>query len=192
MGTFRARHSLCHPRHSFTPKGYYQKGGSFLLTRYATCLPAYLGEPDRVPNNCWDGNEQSAEVVSEPWSFFATGHTDHPLFANLVTDGTDPTRIYTCDAGYGITNSTAQWHIGTDWGGYADYDAWRAATGAADIAYGGDKAIVAWEFTATDDHGAIICIGSGCYDWYSTSTTAEHYHQNVARMTQNAFDYLTK
>ncbi|MBQ7531851.1 MAG: DUF4960 domain-containing protein [Paludibacteraceae bacterium] len=192
VGTFRARHSLCHPRHSFTPKGYYQKGGSFLLTRYATCLPAYLGEPDRVPNNCWDGNEQSAEVVSEPWSFFATGHTDHPLFANLVTDGTDPTRIYTCDAGYGITNSTAQWHIGTDWGGYADYDAWRAATGAADIAYGGDKAIVAWEFTATDDHGAIICIGSGCYDWYSTSTTAEHYHQNVARMTQNAFDYLTK
>jgi len=171
-------------------KGYYQKGGSFFLTRYATYLPYYLGEAERFPNNCWGGNEQNPEVISEPWSFFATDHTNHPLFANLVKDDAEPERIYTCDAGYGITNSTAQWHIGTDWGGYADYDVWRTATGAKDLAYGGDKAIVAWEYEATSEHGAILCIGSGCYDWYSTTSSSEYYHKNVAKMTQNAFNYL--
>lgn len=171
-------------------KGYYQMGGNFFLTRYATYLPFYLGEAERFPNNCWGGNEYSAEVISEPWSFFATGHTDHPLFADLIKDGSDSTRIYTCDAGYSMTNSTAQWHIGTDWGGYADYDTWRAATGAKDLAYGGDKAIVAWEFEATPEHGTILCIGSGCYDWYSVSASAENYHRNVTIMTQNVFNYL--
>ncbi|MBQ1696148.1 MAG: DUF4960 domain-containing protein, partial [Bacteroidales bacterium] len=33
-------------------------------------------------------------------------------------------------------------------------------TGAYDIA-GGNDAVVAWEFRRTDEHGAIICIGSG-------------------------------
>lgn len=171
-------------------KGYYQKGGAFFLTRYATYLPYYLGEAERFPNNCWGGNEQTPEIISTPWSFFATGHTDHALFQQLVMDATEPTRIYTCDAGYGITNSTAQYHIGTDWGGYADYDAWRTATGAIDLAYGGDGAVVAWEYEKTAEHGAILCIGSGCYDWYSTVSAAENYHQNVATMTQNAFNYL--
>lgn len=173
-------------------KGYYQKGGSFLLTRYATYLPFYLGEAERFPNNCWGGDEQGAEIVNDPWSFFATGHTDHPLFGGLVMDGENPARIYTCDAGYSITNSTAQWHIGTDWGGYADYDTWRTATGATDIAYGSDGAIVAWEYPATTEHGTILCVGSGCYDWYSKTASSEHYHQNVATMTLNAFNYLMK
>ena len=107
-----------------------------------------------------------------------------------MKDG-DANAVYTCDAGYRITNSTAQWHIGSDWGGYADYATWRSKTGATDLAYGGDGAIVAWEFPAANGHGGILCIGSGCYDWYSVAPLSEEgYHANVARMAKNAFNYL--
>ena len=167
-------------------RDYYNNGGSFLFTRYATNMPAEIGAVtnDACPNNCWGQNEG-------PWSFSILGHTNHPLFQNLVMKDGDANAVYTCDAGYRITNSTAQWHIGSDWGGYPDYAAWRSKTGATDLAYGGDGAIVAWEFPAANGHGDILCIGSGCYDWYSVATVPnEVYHANVARMTKNAFNYL--
>ena len=104
--------------------------------------------------------------------------------------GDEPNVIYTCDTGYRITNSTAQWHIGSDWGGYADYGVWRAETGGNDLGYGGDGAIVVWEFPANGSRGGILCIGSGCYDWYSVDEVEETYHVNIARMTKNAFNYL--
>lgn len=172
-------------------KAYYQAGGSFFLTRYATYLPAYIGEADCVPNNCWGQNEQEAETVSGPWDFSIAGHTDHALWQNLLMNAEAPDHVYTCDAGYRITNSTAQYHIGADWGGYDNRDMFRAKTGAVDIA-GGDDAVVAWEYPRTADHGAIVCIGSGCYDWYSVAGEAgtEYYHSNIAKITENAINYL--
>lgn len=173
-------------------RNYYNNGGSFLFTRYATNMPAEIGavSNDAAPNNCWGQNENDAETVGSPWSFGIQGHTDHPLFQNLVMKNGEPNNVYTCDAGYRITNSTAQWHIGTDWGGYADYNAWRTQTGGKDLAYGGDGAIVAWEFPASGSKGKILCIGSGCYDWYSIDDVPSTYHDNVAKMTINAFNYL--
>lgn len=170
---------------------YYNNGGSFLFTRYATYMPAEIGAVanDGCPNNCWGQNETSAETVSSPWSFSMAGHTNHPLYNNIIL-GTDKNQVYTCEAGYQITNSTAQWHIGSDWGGYADYNAWRDKTGGKDIGYGGDGAIVAWEFPSNGTRGGILCIGSGCYDWYTTGTITGNYHNNVATMTLNAFNYL--
>lgn len=175
-------------------KDYYNNGGAFLFTRYATNMPAFVGAVANgaCPNNCWGQNESEAETVSSPWSFFITGHTGHALFQNLVMNSSEPTAVYTCDAGYRITNSTAQWHIGSDWGGYATTEVWRNLTGGTDLAYGGDGAVVAWEFPANGTRGGIVCIGSGCYDWYSVDDVAEHYHANVARITQNAFNYLMK
>ncbi len=171
-------------------KAYYQAGGNLLLTRYATYLPAYIGEADCVPNNCWGQNEADAETVSNPWSFNIAGKTDHALWQNLVMKPDELESVFTCDAGYRITNSTAQYHIGTDWGGYDDNETWRQKTGAVDIAYG-DKAIVAWEYLPTNEHGAIVCIGSGCYDWYTVATdVASYYHDNVAKITENAINYL--
>lgn len=172
-------------------KDYYNNGGAFLFTRYATNMPAELGAVanDACPNNCWGQVETEAETVSSPWSFYITGHTDHVLFQDLVA-GDDPSQVYTCDSGYRITNSTAQWHIGSDWGGYATTADWRSETGGVDLAYGGDGAIVAWEFPASGSKGGIVCIGSGCYDWYSVDIVEEHYHQNIALMTMNAFNYL--
>ena len=173
-------------------KAYYNNGGSFLLTRYATYLPAYLGHADCVPNNCWGQNEDNAETINEPWSFGIEGKTGHALWQNLVMKSDAPERVFTCDKGYRITNSTAQYHIGTDWGGYSDNADWRTKTGAVDIAYG-DKAIVAWEYPASATQGAIICIGSGCYDWYTIAEgVSEYYHANVAKMTENAINYLSK
>lgn len=100
---------------------------------------------------------------------------------------------YTCDAGYRITNSTAQWHIGSDWGGYPDTATWRELHGGIDLGYGGDGAIVAWEYPTADGKGGIVCIGSGCYDWYAfgVDASADKYHGNVATMTENAINYLT-
>lgn len=172
---------------------YYHAGGNLLLTRFATYLPAYIGEADCVPNNCWGQNEENAETVSGPWEFSIAGHTGHPLWQNLLMNAERPENVFTCDAGYRITNSTAQYHIGTDWGGYDNREMFRKKTGAVDIA-GGADAVVAWEYLRTAEHGAIICIGSGCYDWYSVAGDAgtEYYHANIAKITENAINYLIK
>ena len=173
-------------------KDFYKNGGSFLFTRYATNMPGELGiaKNGGVPNNCWGQVEADAETCGGPWDFKMTGHTDHALYQNLVK-GDDGNSVYTTDTDYRITNSTAQWHIGSDWGGYADYAAWREATGGIDLGYGGDGAIVVWEFPAEGTSGKTLCIGSGCYDWYSVNENyTEKFHQNIAIMTQNAFNYL--
>ena len=173
-------------------KDFYKEGGSFLFTRYATNMPGELGiaKNGGVPNNCWGQNEAEAETCGGPWDFKMTGHTDHALYQNLVK-GDDANSVYTTDADYRITNSTAQWHIGTDWGGYADYATWRNETGGIDLGYGGDGAIVVWEFPANGTSGKTLCIGSGCYDWYSVNENyTEKYHANIAIMTKNAFNYL--
>ena len=174
-------------------KDFYKNGGSFLFTRYATNMPGELGiaKNGGVPNNCWGQVEADAETCDGPWDFKMKGHTDHALYQNLVK-GDDANCVYTTDTGYRITNSTAQWHIGSDWGGYADYAAWREATGGIDLGYGGDGAIVVWEFPAEGTSGKTLCIGSGCYDWYSVNENyAEKFHKNIAIMTANAFKYLT-
>ena len=171
---------------------YYNNGGNFLLTRYATYLPAYIGEADCVPNNCWGQAEDNAETISGPWEFSIAGHNDHALWQNLLMNPENLNSVYTCDAGYRITNSTAQYHIGADWGGYATKAEFCAKTGAQDIAGGGD-AVVAWEYAPKNGHGGIICIGSGCYDWYTIAEgVTEYYHANVSKITENAINYLTK
>ena len=174
-------------------KDFYKNGGSFLFTRYATNMPGELGiaKNGGVPNNCWGQVEADAETCNGPWDFKMKGHTDHALYQNLVK-GDDANCVYTTDTGYRITNSVAQWHIGSDWGGYADYAAWREATGGIDLGYGGDGAIVVWEFPAEGTSGKTLCIGSGCYDWYSVNENyTEKFHKNIAIMTANAFKYLT-
>lgn len=174
-------------------KDFYKNGGSFLFTRYATNMPGELGiaKNGGVPNNCWGQVEADAETCNGPWDFKMNGHTDHALYQNLVK-GDDANCVYTTDTGYRITNSVAQWHIGSDWGGYADYAAWREATGGIDLGYGGDGAIVVWEFPAEGTSGKTLCIGSGCYDWYSVNENyTEKFHKNIAIMTANAFKYLT-
>lgn len=174
-------------------KDFYKNGGSFLFTRYATNMPGELGiaKNGGVPNNCWGQVEADAETCNGPWDFKMNGHTEHALYQNLVK-GDDANCVYTTDTGYRITNSVAQWHIGSDWGGYADYAAWREATGGIDLGYGGDGAIVVWEFPAEGTSGKTLCIGSGCYDWYSVNENyKEKFHKNIAIMTANAFKYLT-
>ncbi|WP_156148559.1 DUF4960 domain-containing protein, partial [Bacteroides intestinalis] len=54
-------------------------------------------------------------------------------------------------------------------------------------------AIVAWEYLSEGSRGSIVCIGSGCYDWYAygIDASADKYHGNVAKLTKNAIDYLT-
>lgn len=176
-------------------KTYYYGGGNFLLTRYATFYAAKLGATETVPNNCWGGTESSPETVSGAWNFFVQGHENHPLYAGLVRpEGEPDSKVYTFDSGYRTTNSTAQWHIGTDWGGYANLDIWRSATGAVDLGYGGDGAVVVWEFPSSASQGGILCIGSGCYDWYAEGcdTDTDAFHGNISRMTLNAIEYLTK
>lgn len=180
-------------------RSYYENGGAFFLTRFATNLPSFIGATGddewTTPNNCWGQNEDAAELCGGPWDFkIYSGQSGHPLWQNLVA-GDDPNAVYTTDAGYHITNSTAQYHIGSDWGDYGDYTVWEARTGGTVLGVGGDGAIVAWEYPARNNKGGILCIGSGCYDWYSYTFEAgyvEKFHQNISIITRNAFNYLTK
>ena len=180
-------------------RSFYENGGSFLLTRYATNLPSFIGvtgdDEWTTPNNCWGQDESGAELCGGPWTFrMYEGQDGHALYQGLIK-GDNTNEVYCTDAGYHITNSTAQYHIGTDWGDYPDYNAWTSRTGATILGVGGDGAIVAWEYPRTATKGGIICIGSGCYDWYSYTYEAgytENYHKNIATMTKNAINYLMK
>lgn len=180
-------------------RAFYENGGSLLLTRYATNLPSFIGvtgdDEWTTPNNCWGQNEDAAELCGGPWSFrIFDGQNGHPLWQGLVA-GDNPQEVYCTDAGYHITNSTAQYHIGTDWGGYDNHAAWEARTGGKILGVGGDGAVVAWEYEPKEAHGGIICIGSGCYDWFSYTYEAgyvENFHKNIEIITQNAFNHLMK
>ena len=180
-------------------RNFYENGGSLFLTRYASNLPSFIGvtgdDEWTTPNNCWGRNEDEAELCGSPWSFrIYDGQNDHPLWQNLIA-GDNPQEVYCTDAGYHITNSTAQYHIGTDWGGYDNHGAWETRTGGKILGIGGDGAVVAWEYPAHDGKGGIICIGSGCYDWYSYTFEAgyvENFHKNISIITKNAFNYLKK
>ena len=180
-------------------RAFYENGGALLLTRYATNLASFIGATGdddwTTPNNCWGGDEESAELCGGPWDFnIYTGQNNHPLWQGLVT-GDDANKVYCTDAGYHITNSTAQYHIGTDWGGYDDHAAWETRTGGKILGVGSDGAVVAWEYLPKDGKGGIICIGSGCYDWYSYTFEPgyqENFHKNISIITKNAFNYLMK
>lgn len=178
---------------------YYENGGAFFLTRYATNLPSFIGATGddewTTPNNCWGQDEDGAELCGGPWSFrIFDGMNDHPMWQGLV-QGDNSQEVYCTDTGYHITNSTAQYHIGTDWGGYDNHAAWETRTGGKILGVGGDGAVVAWEYPAKDGKGGIICIGSGCYDWYSYTYEpgyTEKFHKNIEIMTQNVFNHLMK
>lgn len=178
---------------------FYENGGSLFLTRYATNLPSFIGvtgdDEWTTPNNCWGQNEDAAELCNGPWSFrIYDDKSDHALWQNLIA-GDNAQEVYCTDAGYHITNSTAQYHIGTDWGRYDNHGAWEARTGGRILGVGGDGAVVAWEYLPKDGRGGVLCIGSGCYDWYSYTYEAgyeEKFHRNIAIMTENAINYLTK
>lgn len=177
-------------------KELYNNGMNLLLTRYASYYATKLGatKDNNNPNNCWGQSEESGEITGGPWNFFIQGHETHPIYQNLIMNNGETDKVYTCDAGYRITNSTAQWHIGSDWGGYENNSVWRDKTGAIDLGYGGDGAIVAWEYLPEGTKGGIVCFGSGCYDWYSfgVDVSKDKYHANVAKMTENAINYLTE
>lgn len=180
-------------------RSFYENGGALFMTRYATNLPSFIGvtgdDEWTTPNNCWGQNEDAAELCGDPWDFnIYSGKNDHPVWQNLVA-GDNPNKVYCTDAGYHITNSTAQYHIGSDWGGYDDHAAWETRTGGKILGVGGDGAVVAWEYPAHDGNGGIVCIGSGCYDWYSYKYEdgyVEKFHKNIEIITQNVFNYLMK
>lgn len=176
-------------------KEFYENGGSLLLTRFATFYAAGLGvtKDGKVPNNSWGKAESEGEVTTAPWSFLVSNHESHPLYSGIdmaTIDGKPG--IYTCDAGYNITNSTAQWHLGTDWGGYDNLNVWETNHGAVSLGYGGDGSVVIWEYPSSETTGGVLCIGSGCYDWYSAGVdvSADKYHENVEKLTLNAINYL--
>lgn len=172
-------------------------GGALLLSRYATYLPAYLNLDNNmptglVPNNCWGNPEKDAEKTGNPWSFFNEGHSDHPIYKDILM-GSNPYEVFTFDAGYYCTNSTAQWHLyegDKERWGFEDEAAFEEATGAKILGQGGNKAVVIWEFPRTEFAGGVICIGSGAYDWYSPDKMGVGYHKNVETMTLNAINYL--
>lgn len=171
-------------------KARYEEGMNLLLSRFATYYAVKLGATldDTAPNNCWGQVETEAETATSPWYFYITNHTTHVLYDGIANGEI----VYMFDTGYRTTNSTTQWHIGTDWGGYATESYWESTHGASALAYGGDGAVVIWEYIPDGTEGNIVCIGSGCYDWYAEGVddSSDQYHGNVATMTSNAINYM--
>lgn len=170
-------------------KDYYNAGGNLLLTRYATFYAAKLGATldGGVPNNCWyDSNKE----IGANWIFSISGHTEHPLFQNLIMNPDESDKVYIYENACTIVDITTQWHIGTDWGGYSNENTWETNHGGKALGYDG-TAINVWEYLPSEDKGTIVCIGFGCYNWSSdVDLTQDKYHSNVAKLTENALNYL--
>lgn len=170
-------------------KDYYNAGGNLLLTRYATFYAAKLGATldGGVPNNCWyDSNKE----IGANWNFSISGHTEHPLFQNLIMNPDESDKVYIYENACTIVDITTQWYIGADWGGYSDTNTWETNHGGKALGYDG-TAINVWEYLPSEDKGTIVCIGFGCYNWSSdVDLTQDKYHSNVSKLTENALNYL--
>ena len=99
-------------------------------------------------------------------------------------------KVYIYENACTIVDITTQWHIGTDWGGYSNENTWETNHGGKALGYDG-TAINVWEYLPSEDKGTIVCIGFGCYNWSSdVDLTQDKYHSNVAKLTENALNYL--
>jgi len=187
-------------------KHYYANGGNFLLTSYAALYVDAIGivPAGKAPNNAFGDNTPWVEPNWD-WGISYKGYASNPIFAGLpqASDKSDPT-VYLLSHGTFRLNHVAQWHIGTDWGGYATPADWRAQTGGLDLGSSeGDPnhtgAVTMAAFPKTAAHGATIVIGSGSYDWYSeadpTNTPSQPANtdlSNIQKLTTNIFEYLNK
>lgn len=194
-------------------KAYYENGGAMFLTRYAAILPPFLGtsldkdggwvDTWATPNNCWQGrNEDDPEFCGGPWTFtiFGDDNIKHPLFQNLVGGGSKT--VFCTDEGYGITNSVVCYNHSEGWSEYSGdngYNHWNERVQGRILGVNDEGAgnIIAWEFksktTGEYGKGGIVCLGTGCYDWYAEKTDAkynENYHKNIAIISANACNYL--
>lgn len=193
-------------------KSFREAGGAMLLTRYAAILPPFIGtcinaeggwsDTWATPNNCWQARSESdPEICGGPWDFAIYGdNLSHPLYQNLVGGGS---KVVKCtDEGYGVTNSVVCYNHSEGWSEYSGdngFNHWneRVQGRILGVNNEGDGNIIAWEFKSAVSgeygKGGILCLGTGCYDWYATKTNdsyREHYHKNIAIMTSNAVNYL--
>lgn len=169
---------------------YLKNGGSLFFSRFATYMPGFMSIGDVpaskwYPNNCFGDPEAKSWPIGEEWGFRAYEKT-HPIYKDIVNaDG----NIQMLAKGYLVSNSTAQWVIG-GWSALSSLEEFTAKTGATPIGVNGDGYPVAWEWKRTAEHGGILCIGSGVFDFYSPAEVYDSPHENVDKLVLNVINYL--
>ena len=150
----------------------YEQGMNLLLTRYATFYAVNLGatKDNKNPNNCWLGRTETVpEITAEPLSFFfIQGHKSHPAYQGIHEGVIPLPAVRATESPTLLLNGIyASQDEVNPWGDYNDEADWSRKHGGQALGYGGDGAIVVWEYPANGSKGGVFCIGSGCYDWYS-------------------------
>ena len=187
-------------------KTYYANGGNFLLTTFAASyvdplgiVPAGMG-----PNNAFGGAPAWSDN-SYDWGISYYGYASHPAFAGLpqAPDKPYPT-VYLLAHGTFRLNNTDQWHIGSDWGGFATPAIWRQKTGGLDLGstewdQNHTSQVTMAEFPKTSAHGGTIVIAAGAYTWYAYPDPSNLSNQpanselpNIQKLTSNVLGYLSK
>lgn len=186
-------------------QSYYKVGGNLFLSGFAIRYVEALGivPAGKGPNEYFGLG--AAFIDGAPWGISYKGNESHPAFAGLplATDRSFAT-TYLIGGGAWRLNHFAQWHTGTDWGGYNSPAGFRDQTGGVDLA-GADNdefrntSVNMAEWVATSAHGTAIAFGSGSYDWYSEANPANTNDRpvnsdlpNIYRITQNILNYLIK
>ena len=177
-------------------KEYWKRGGGFVLERMGVNLAAALGAmpEDGCPNNCWGGSDEGSEKMGEkPWSLPVFDKA-HPLWNDFTVNPSYPSETFTLDPDYTICNSASQYHW-KDVSGEALFQKFEEVTeGKARRLVGKDDEISSWElknYNGEFGKGGIICLGSGVLDWYSPTTYASKYHENLGKLLLNAYKYLS-
>lgn len=173
---------------------YLSNGGSIFLSRFATYLPAYLTigsdlPSNIVPNNCFGDPESKSWAIDGEWGFAA--FCPHPIYNGVLNADNN---VQLLAKGYLVSNSVAQWAVGPKKEGgeweIKDLTDFTIKTGATAIGVNGDGYPVAWEWARTAEHGGILCIGSGAFDFYSPAEVYDSPHENVDKLVLNIINYL--
>lgn len=179
-------------------KTYYNEGGSFFFSSWATQYASSLEIPKngKAVNNIW-GQGNTASTVGDDWGICFKGNESHPVFRGLQKPVGVNDKAYLLGKGTKAKGHNAIWSFDS-WTEYpADPARWSEETGAVNLAsFHWDDNLtersVLFEYPKSGTTGRTVCIGMEGYDWYNEDGSIQNvYRSNLETLTSNILNYIS-
>lgn len=178
-------------------KTYYNEGGSFFFSSWATQYAASLEIPknNKTVNNMW-GQGNTPFTVGEDWGICFKGNESHDIFKGLQKPVGVNDKVYLVGKGTKAKGHNAIWSFDS-WTEYPGQpDKWSEETGAINLASfhwdnSNNERSVLFEFPKSGTSGRTVCIGAEAYDWYNEEGSIPNiYKTNLETLTSNILNYI--